>query len=101
MVRLTERPDMTLDVYRGRKTTIQQQQQQRGINLPRYSVIRNSDHPDMLIAVYGHREPIQRGGVKLNVGSWGFEGTIILIILFSKLLESTFYKEINKFQQKV
>ena len=26
-VRLTDRPDMTLDVYRGRKTTIQQQQQ--------------------------------------------------------------------------
>ena len=36
----------------------------------------------------------------LKVGSWGFEGTIILIILFSKLLESTFYKEISKFQQK-
>ena len=28
MVRLTDRPDMTLDVYRGRKRTIQQQQQQ-------------------------------------------------------------------------
>ena len=27
-VRLTDRPDMTLDVYRGRKTTMQQQQQQ-------------------------------------------------------------------------
>ena len=27
MVRLTDRPDMTLDVYRGRKTTKQQQQQ--------------------------------------------------------------------------
>ena len=26
MVRLIDRPDMTLDVYRGRKTTIQQQQ---------------------------------------------------------------------------
>ena len=26
MVRLTDRPDMTLDVYRGHKTTIQQQQ---------------------------------------------------------------------------
>ena len=25
--RLTDRPDMTLDVYRGRKTTTQQQQQ--------------------------------------------------------------------------
>ena len=29
MVRLTDRPDMTLDVYRGRKTTMQQQQQQK------------------------------------------------------------------------
>ena len=29
VVRLTDRPDMTLDVYRGRKTTMQQQQQHR------------------------------------------------------------------------
>ena len=28
VVRLTDCPDMTFDVYRGRKTTIQQQQQQ-------------------------------------------------------------------------
>ena len=28
VVRLTDRPDMTLDVYRGRKRTVQQQQQQ-------------------------------------------------------------------------
>ena len=28
VVRLTDRPDMTLDVYRGRKTIMQQQQQQ-------------------------------------------------------------------------
>ena len=27
VVRLTDRPDMTLDVYRGLKTTMQQQQQ--------------------------------------------------------------------------
>ena len=27
VVRLTDRPDMTLDVYRGRETTMQQQQQ--------------------------------------------------------------------------
>ena len=30
VVRLTDRPDMALDVYRGRKTTMQQQQQQPG-----------------------------------------------------------------------
>ena len=29
VVRLTDRPDMTLDVYRGRKTANQQQQQQQ------------------------------------------------------------------------
>ena len=29
VVRLTDRPDMTLDIYRGRKTTIQQQQQHK------------------------------------------------------------------------
>ena len=28
VVRLTDRPDMTVDVYCGRKTTMQQQQQQ-------------------------------------------------------------------------
>ena len=28
VVRLTDSPDMTLDVYRGRKTTMQQQRQQ-------------------------------------------------------------------------
>ena len=32
VVRLIERPDMTLDVYRGHKTKIQQQQQQHKCN---------------------------------------------------------------------
>ena len=31
VVRLTDRPDMTLDVHRGRKTTNQQQQQKHGL----------------------------------------------------------------------
>ena len=34
VVRLTDRPDMTLDVYRGRKTTIQQQQYSCAKELP-------------------------------------------------------------------
>ena len=34
VVRLTDRPDMTLDVYRGRKTTIQQQQQHNRVIKP-------------------------------------------------------------------
>ena len=33
VVRLTDRPDMTLDVYRGRKTTIQQQQTFRTLDV--------------------------------------------------------------------
>ena len=33
VVRLTDPPDMTLDVYRGRKTTIQQQQQHNHDNV--------------------------------------------------------------------
>ena len=33
VVRLTDRPDMTLDVYRGRKATIQQQQQQQQLHV--------------------------------------------------------------------
>ena len=32
VVRLTDRPDMTLDVYRGRKTTIQLQQKIHALN---------------------------------------------------------------------
>ena len=31
VVRLPDRPDMTLDVYRGRKTTIQQQLIEKGL----------------------------------------------------------------------
>ena len=37
VVRLTDRPDMTLEVYRGRKTTIQQQQQQTLITKTHYN----------------------------------------------------------------
>ena len=32
VVRLTDRPNMTLDVYGGRKTTIQQQQHSKKLN---------------------------------------------------------------------
>ena len=33
VVRLTDRPDMTLDVYRGRKTTTQQQQERFPVDI--------------------------------------------------------------------
>ena len=36
VVRLTDRPDMILDVYRGRKTTMQKQQQINFQNFSRY-----------------------------------------------------------------
>ena len=44
VVRLTYRPDMTLDVYRGRKTTIPQQQQHKD----RKTAISNSQNIRML-----------------------------------------------------
>ena len=56
VVRLTDRPDMTLDVYRGRKTTIQQKK-----ILPRKSVVRLTDRPDMTLDVYrGRKTTIQQ-----------------------------------------
>ena len=39
MVRLTDRPDMTLDVYRGRKTTMQQQQSTLFANATTYNFV--------------------------------------------------------------
>ena len=45
VVRLTDRPDMTLDVYRGRKTTIQQQQLfSRGSCLQLFSIYSPGGH---------------------------------------------------------
>ena len=41
VARLTDRPDMTLDVYRGRKTTMQQQQQQLDSANSCYSIRQN------------------------------------------------------------
>ena len=38
VVRLTDRPDMTVDVYRGRKTTLQQQQQQQQISQSKFLI---------------------------------------------------------------
>ena len=59
MVRLTDRLDMTLDVYRERKTTIQQQPTEiLGLVCPlTYSVVRLIDRPEMTIAVYRGCKP--------------------------------------------
>ena len=92
VVRLTDCPDMTLDVYRGRKTTMQQGSWVRypvwqhtfvspsafsrravvsywrkyvhevlvnrlgGLSLPRKSVVRLTDWPDMTLDVYPGRK---------------------------------------------
>ena len=83
MVRLTDRPGMTLNVYRGRKTTIQQQHpafsrravvsywrkfvhevlvnRLGGLSLPRKSVVRLTDRPDMTLDVdRGRKTTIQQ-----------------------------------------
>ena len=48
VVRLTDRPDMTLDVYHGRKTTMQQQQQK--INTVNFQYLRVKVNPKLLIS---------------------------------------------------
>ena len=59
MVRLTDRPNMTLDVYLGRKTTIQYEVLVNGLgglSLPRQSVVRLTDRLDMTLDVYHGRK---------------------------------------------
>ena len=55
VVRLTDRPDMTLDVYRGRKTTMQQQQQQQLYQMlsfyERKSFTRALQNSDLIVTV--------------------------------------------------
>ena len=52
VVRLTDRPDMTLDVYRGRKTKMQQQQQQFFSN--DVGVNKNNNSSAFLICTVAH-----------------------------------------------
>ena len=58
VVRVTDRPDMTLDVYRGRKTTMQQQQQSCQISFSKQN-LRNiccdpSAEPSQEFAVFSN-----------------------------------------------
>ena len=46
VVRLTDRPDMTLDVYHGLKTTIQQQHIAHSTPQPRYYTVGGSQTTD-------------------------------------------------------
>ena len=51
VVRLTDRPDMTLDVYRGHKTTIQQQQNPKLSQICSYRIFSNGLKNEFKIAV--------------------------------------------------
>ena len=51
VVRLTDRPDMTLDVYRGRKTTMQQQQQYSSVPLG-YSILNSAKSFNGMVMTY-------------------------------------------------
>ena len=57
MVRLTDRPDMTLDVYRGRKTTIQPIQPSVGLGgeLPHPLCFNISSKCDLRSIKYFHK----------------------------------------------
>ena len=55
VVRLTDRPDMTLDVYRGRKRTMQQQQQQK------------PDRPDLFFPVLTLKMRLKYSGTSTKI----------------------------------
>ena len=73
VVRLTDRPDMTLDVYRGRKTTTQRQQERK-------SLIRvNGGNPRYFILLsYSRKRGVGARGEGCVCGGGGGEGQIIL-----------------------
>ena len=58
VVRLTDRPDMTLDVYRGRKTTIQQQSFKNESRGSRQKTIVTMKCETNLILAYLHSIPL-------------------------------------------
>ena len=65
MVRLTDRADMTLDVYRGRKTTQQQQQPLSLDVLGRFEMYSNYFMLACVIALYSKRESMLIYAIKL------------------------------------
>ena len=91
VVRLTDRPDMTLDVYRGRKPAMQQQQQ--NLKLSDNFKKGNNFHDFCWMSF--------EKGVYFKGRFLLFQVYRNFAYLFYKLSVSTFYKEINTFQQKV
>ena len=77
-----------------------------GLSLPRKSVVRLTDHPDMTLDVNRGRKTTQQQLKLLSYrGSKTLKGRFLkfrryqnFANLFSKLSETTFYKEISKFQ---
>ena len=56
VVRITDRPDMTLDVYRGRKTTMQQQLQGvRGGYFHFYCILHRNSCKQTVLTLIRHR----------------------------------------------
>ena len=55
VVRLTDRPDMTLDVYRGRKTTMQKKKKKKKLrNIMLWPLIINLSRLSVLIQLTSH-----------------------------------------------
>ena len=77
MVRLTDRPDMTLTVYRGRKTTQQQQQSHnlsKGIPLFLFFVNCITHHVHKQDHLHRRREVLTIAGAKVQIIGWAGEG---------------------------
>ena len=51
VVRLTDRPDMTIDDYRGRKTTMQQQQQHTSLSRARIKTLHVHVHMTHMVKI--------------------------------------------------
>ena len=75
VVRLTDRPDMTLDVYRGRKTTIQQQKslEKKTVETPEPSFTKQFHETKFVNAMKSH-------------SAANFEGQIHVVNGFVKLV---------------
>ena len=99
VVRLTDRPDMTLDVYRGRKTT---QQQQLSFLVPdskKFIIVAskeklefaraNADYFDLVVKPASY---VERPGLTVGAREYQtFSPEVIIIISCSAQLEHDFF----------
>ena len=82
VIRLTDRPDMTLDVYRGRKTTIQQQLSN--------DIAKNSSSPNSYIFLAFMQIHIRRLGVGKGSSDHNRQPFFITLTTF-QVLENPFH----------